>query len=106
MILAACCFSGAVESIRESAQQLQEAERQAHHAVEGWTSPVAQSALIRQRAEEQITTKQPEFERNFAENDAALHTLRGAVARLDLTRLNQQVLIKMPCSICCDLTKI
>uniref|UniRef100_A0A8C4QLX0 Laminin EGF-like domain-containing protein n=1 Tax=Eptatretus burgeri TaxID=7764 RepID=A0A8C4QLX0_EPTBU len=84
-------FWGAVESIRESAQQLQEAERQAHHAVEGWTSPVAQSALRRQHAEEQITTRQPEFERNFAENDAALHTLRGAVARLDLTRLNQQV---------------
>uniref|UniRef100_UPI00358E9050 laminin subunit beta-2-like isoform X2 n=1 Tax=Myxine glutinosa TaxID=7769 RepID=UPI00358E9050 len=84
-------FWGAVGSIRESAQQSQEAEMQARHAVEGWTSPVARSALTRQQAEEQITTRQPEFERNFVANDAALHTLRGDVAGLDLTRLNQQV---------------
>lgn len=86
-----CCFTGAVDSIREYHQQSVDAESQVNQATTDTHSPVEQSAGLRQATEAKLGAVKGEFELKQWLNSELLNTLKDELEQDDLSQLSQQV---------------
>lgn len=86
-----CCFTGAVDSIREYYQQSVEAEGQVNQATTDAHSPVKESSGLRQAAGAKLDTVKGGFELKQRMDSETLNTLNQELERNDLSQLSQQV---------------
>ncbi|XP_030912180.1 laminin subunit beta-2, partial [Geospiza fortis] len=84
-------FLGAYDSIRQSYQESQEAERRADASTRAVPSPVSASAGTRQRTEQLLASHRDGFNRHNAASRRALMDLAARAQALSLQPLNEKV---------------
>lgn len=86
-----CCFTGAVDSVKEYYQQSVEAESRVNQATTDTHSPMKQSAGLRQATEAKLDTVKGEFDLKQRLDSEILNTLNQELEQDDLPQLSQQV---------------
>ncbi|RMB98930.1 hypothetical protein DUI87_24475 [Hirundo rustica rustica] len=84
-------FLGAYDSIRQSYEESQEAERQADASTRAVPSPVSISAATRHRTEQLLASQRDAFNRHNAASRRALMDLAARAQALSLHPLNEKV---------------
>lgn len=82
---------GAYDSIRQSYEESQEAERQADASTGAVPSPVSISVATRHRTEQLLASQRDDFNRHNAASRRALMDLAARAQALSLQPLNEKV---------------